>query len=516
MAKYYWRGGATGTWNGKPRPWPPHKIFNCEEYEQSGATYSEFYGLDVNNKDNWTLVPPGQGSGGGNTYSGYPAAPSTPKAGDEVYFQVLFFGSPNNPLHVFPSGDSIPVGTILTPNGTTAARLKSVHFDHNRSCHDFGVWRQGLSYYAQIPGQWCSGIDSDQTELWGPGQWASGAGCCAFSFYANDVYLTSTGGRRASINVIPYNAVPGATQHCTINITNNSNGILQGYGTANLKINGHVKKITSGTFLQPNAVIYLMGPDMEYGLTRAHVHDQFAVDTRYSGAGGVSIVVLPGATFTHSKPRFRMSGRNDGVSCITGCDISNVKIQLHTNPPGGYLVANGIGARGGPYLLEKYNETTTAFFREHPDYGIGGWVWGCMGQLGECPGVTFGEIEFADNSYSPSTYGYISPALGVDRVSCSVNKFKVEKGSLNITGNQNVETVTINGGYLNPANAEIKADSPCLYINDDPTVNDGFVIRTSGLETNTYQLPIYVKGNENLRINRTDSGYTFGVLSEMY
>jgi len=31
MAKYYWRGGATGTWNGKPRPWPPHKIFNCEE-----------------------------------------------------------------------------------------------------------------------------------------------------------------------------------------------------------------------------------------------------------------------------------------------------------------------------------------------------------------------------------------------------------------------------------------------------------------------------------------------------
>lgn len=495
MATYYWKGGATATWNGKISPQASSPVICPTTGFRAGHTYSKWVGHDVNDKNNWTLVPPLQG---GYTYTGYPAAPSAPPPGSDLVFTKLFNFGDQSILNVnaLPIGYSTPIGFIRVPGGSTAARMNSVTIGEN-TIFDIGIWRGGYTALDYGDPNSCQGIIG--VEKWGSSQWSNGLGCCAFSFYAKDLYLKTpinafTG--QCFLYLIKGTDV-GVTDDCTVHA--HSNGSFPNSSGVFYHLSGYIKKITNDNVVNAAGNIVLHGPDTVFGLTGVHIKDEKAIECNPQSF--TRFRINPGVSFAHPNAKINLLGKGNMVFANTGVNMPNVTINMLSynddSTLNSRIIVNGGFANYDGYLQEQGDT--------HVDYNYYDYIIGCTLGVGQCPPATFGTINLSDYQYRSTQ----DPFVEVDRGKCHIDKLKIENGRLNIIGNLGTDKVTINGGYLNPVRASIASDSSCLQINDDRTVNGGFVIRNDGTD-GPNNIPIIVQGNENLKYDVTVPGYSFG------
>ena len=502
MATYYWRGGATATYLGTPAPWPrghqplpPIGTGSGCRGDIAGFTYAYFIGHDVNDRNNWTLVPRW---GGGFTYTGYPPAPNAPPPGSDIVFTNLFnYGTEWSDGLSIPN--YCPVGTIKVPGGSTAAKLNSVTIEGTLS-YTVGIWREGISFQTPTGGS-TFGCEDYATGRWGLAQWSAGRGACAFSFYAKNLYINGAASepRQNYLYLIKGTDV-GATQDCSITVT--SSGLDPLYvGGQEVHLSGYIKNITNALHANAHHMIILHGRDTELGLTGAHISDEKAITT--TSTSGTKFWIHPGVSFSHPRAKINLNGAATALYASTGLNIPNTTINLIAYDDFYGTPFNSIWVYGGiynKYLNDNYINGSNLYHRDkvHLDY-----ILGCTLPVGQCPPVTFGTINIADYNYRNPEY----PRMGISG-SCTVNLLKIENGRVTVDNNP-AEIAIINGGYLNPLRSSIVANSSCLQINDDRTVEGGFVIKNTGTDSQN-NIPIYVKGNENLRYDITDPGYSYG------
>jgi hypothetical protein len=497
MATYYWTGGATACWNGQISPQARLPAI-CSNGLRAGHTYSKYTGHDVNDRYNWTLVGPLEG---GYTYTGYPPAPTAPPPGSDVVFTRLFnFGDASTlNVNAYPIVSSTPIGTIRVPGGSTAARLNSVKIGET-VFFNIGIWRDGFTAIDYGDPGSCQ-FGAIYGPKWGHAQWSNGLGCCAFSFYAKDLYLNTSlfnGTDGYKILYLIRGTDVGTTNDCVVHVR--GQGFFPNNAGNSVHLSGYIKKITHDNWVDASNFIHLHGRDTVYGLTGVHISDEIAIESNPTSHSRFTF--NPGISFSHPNAKINLLGKGHAIDATTGLNIPNTTINMLSYNDN-ETINNRIYVYGGHWNYPRYLEEQSS--DSHVFYTFSDYVIGCTLGIGQCPPVTFGTVNLTDYQYRSLEY----PHLTVDRGKCHVNKLKIENGRLNIEGNQGIDKVTINGGYLNPLRSSITSDSACLEINDDRSVEGGFVIRNAGLDVEP-NIPIYVRGNENLRYDITDPGYSYG------